>query len=558
MARYINTPKTSLKGINAELVKVQDAFEDVLDRRGDGANFLDTDLDMNSQRILNLPEPVHPQEPVRLGDVKAFIDDTKTARDAAVRAAGDTINAKDTSIVQANIATDKANESLQSANEALQSANEALQSANESANKAAIATTQANLAISSASSAATSESNALSSANLADSRASDSESAASDAEASANIATAAADGAEASANIATAAAADTLGANAIEQASGGKNKIFVDAQGNQNVMVWINKFNSEDVNQAILERHGVDLQLGTGVFPAFIKNGVQMRGFWYAKYIASAGENGGCSVISGVQPRTSFNYDTAKALCTAKGAGWHLSANIEWLAVAYLGLAFGEQPRGDTNYGRAHDAKHEVATRASATHAPSDTGHYSSSYTGTGPATWSHDGTQFGVFDMVGNVWEWQDQLKLQEGQIFAPIDNNPDMLEGDWPAHECYFDSSGESGGSVILNSLITNRTGDLGDNGDGNGSNSTTWRTMAKDPSYVENLLMRQMGIEPPPDAILNGNLYSRNFGERLPFRGGAWYYTYFAGLGALYFDSSRTVVNSAIGFRPALFES
>ena len=86
--RYINTPKTSLKGINAELVKVQDAFEDVLDRKGDGANFLDTDLDMNSQRILNLPEPVYSQEPVRLGDVKPFIDETKTARDAAVGAAG--------------------------------------------------------------------------------------------------------------------------------------------------------------------------------------------------------------------------------------------------------------------------------------------------------------------------------------------------------------------------------------------------------------------------------------------------------------------------------------
>lgn len=89
MARYTNTPKTSLKGINAELVKVQDAFEDVLDRRGDGANFLDTDLDMNSQRILNLPEPVYSQEPVRLGDVKAFIDDTQTARGAAIAAAED-------------------------------------------------------------------------------------------------------------------------------------------------------------------------------------------------------------------------------------------------------------------------------------------------------------------------------------------------------------------------------------------------------------------------------------------------------------------------------------
>ena len=368
----------------------------------------------------------------------------------------------------------------------------------------------------------------------------------------------AASDAAASAVIATDAAADTFGANAIEQASGGKNKIFVDAQGNQNVMVWINKFNSEDVNQAILERHGVDLQLGTGVFPAFIKNGVQMRGFWYAKYIASSGASGGCSVVAGVQPRTSVNYDVAKALCTNKGTGWHLSANIEWLAVAYLGLAFGEQPRGDTNYGRAHDAKHEVATRASATHAPGDTGHSSSSYTGTGPATWSHDGTQFGVFDMVGNVWEWQDQLKLQEGQIFAPLDNNPDMPESAWPAHECYFDSSGATSGSVILNSLITNRTGDLGDNGNGNGNNSNTWRTTAKDPSYVENLLMRQMGIEPPTGAILNGSIYSRNFGERMPYRGGNWVYTSYAGLGALTFSYDRTYARGVIGFRPALFES
>lgn len=352
--------------------------------------------------------------------------------------------------------------------------------------------------------------------------------------------------------------AQTAYREAVEAASSGKNTVKYDAQGNPNVMVWINKFNSEDVNQAIVDRHGVDLQLGTGVFPAFIKNGVQMRGFWYAKYIASAGASGGCSAVAGVQPRTSVNYDAAKALCTNKGTGWHLSANIEWLAVAYLGLAFGEQPRGDTNYGRAHDAKHEVATRASATHAPGDTGHSSSSYTGTGPATWSHDGTQFGVFDMVGNVWEWQDQLKLQEGQIFAPLDNNPDMPEGDWPAHECYFDSTGATSGSVILNSLITNRTGDIGDNGSGNGNNSNTWRTMSKDPSYVENLLMRQMGIEPPTGALFNGTLYSRNFGERVPYRGGAWNNASSAGLGALNFSNSRTFASSSLGFRPALFES
>lgn len=115
MARYTNTPKTSLKGINAELVKVQDAFEDVLDRKGDGANFLDTDLDMNSQRILNLPEPVYSQEPVRLGDVKPFIDDTKTARDAAVEAAGVAQESEEQAAVSAGQAASSAEQSAASA-----------------------------------------------------------------------------------------------------------------------------------------------------------------------------------------------------------------------------------------------------------------------------------------------------------------------------------------------------------------------------------------------------------------------------------------------------------
>ena len=85
--RYTNTPKTSLKGLNAELVKVQDACEDVLDRRGDGANFMDTDLDMNSHRILNLPSPVLDQEPLRKGDAFPFYDQTEAFRDEAVQAA---------------------------------------------------------------------------------------------------------------------------------------------------------------------------------------------------------------------------------------------------------------------------------------------------------------------------------------------------------------------------------------------------------------------------------------------------------------------------------------
>lgn len=104
MARYINTPKTSLKGINAELVKVQDAFEDVLDRRGDGANFLDTDLDMNSRRILNLPSPVLDQEPLRKGDAFPFYDQTESFRDEAVQAAEESVQAAEAAQASASSA----------------------------------------------------------------------------------------------------------------------------------------------------------------------------------------------------------------------------------------------------------------------------------------------------------------------------------------------------------------------------------------------------------------------------------------------------------------------
>ena len=345
--------------------------------------------------------------------------------------------------------------------------------------------------------------------------------------------------------------------SSVEAASAGKNTVFWDAQGNPNVMVWINKFNSEDINAEILAKTGVDLQLGTGVFPAFIKNGVELRGFWYAKYQASSGIGGGCSVIAGVQPKTSVNYDQARALCVNKGVNWHMASNLEWCAVSFLSLAYGQNVRGNTNYGRSHAAKYETARRGDIL-APGDTAGTARTDCGTGPATWSHDGTIFGVFDLVGNVWEWVDQLLMQEGQIISPLDNDPVLLEAQWTSHATYLDSAAATSGAVILNSVITNRTGALGDNGSGNGYNYNTWAVTAKDASYVESTLMRQMAIESASAINLEGKIYSRNFGERAPFRGGAWGSGSGAGLGALYFGISRAAAGSDIGFRPALFES
>lgn len=71
---------------NANLVIIETALDDALFRQGDGAasdNAMQGDLDMNSQRILNLPAPASDLEPARHGDIQPYVDDAEAAKDAA-------------------------------------------------------------------------------------------------------------------------------------------------------------------------------------------------------------------------------------------------------------------------------------------------------------------------------------------------------------------------------------------------------------------------------------------------------------------------------------------
>jgi formylglycine-generating enzyme required for sulfatase activity len=46
-------------------------------------------------------------------------------------------------------------------------------------------------------------------------------------------------------------------------------------------------------------------------------------------------------------------------------------------------------------------------------------------FAGSDPASWRRDDTPNGISDMVGNVWEWMDGLKLNRGRIYMPNDDN-------------------------------------------------------------------------------------------------------------------------------------
>lgn len=110
MSRYkgIRNHVTSLQGINAELEKIAETQEDHLSRKGDSPNHMETDLDMNGQRVYNLPEPQSNHEPLTFGSGKSILDEATA---------------------QANKAEEEADRAEQEANSAAQSAQSASEDA---------------------------------------------------------------------------------------------------------------------------------------------------------------------------------------------------------------------------------------------------------------------------------------------------------------------------------------------------------------------------------------------------------------------------------------------
>lgn len=74
---YPRLPVNTIQGINTELTKIQEAFNDALSRTSSTTNFMDTDLDMNNERILNLPKPGSDIEPVRVKDIDEYVQGVK-------------------------------------------------------------------------------------------------------------------------------------------------------------------------------------------------------------------------------------------------------------------------------------------------------------------------------------------------------------------------------------------------------------------------------------------------------------------------------------------------
>lgn len=335
-----------------------------------------------------------------------------------------------------------------------------------------------------------------------------------------------------------------------------RNPIMYDDFGDANVMVRIPKFKVEDI----------DASLGTGIHPAFIVNGVEKDAIYIGKYLASAQGTNFVSMPD-KDPAVSINFDTARAKCTVKGTGWHLTTNAEYAAIALWSWKNGTLPHGNNNYGRDTDHKLETGrlTQASAILGASGTARTS---TGSGPATWSHDHTVDGIYDINGNVYEWASGMRLNDGEIQILENNNAadntkdqSATSTEWKAilqdgslvapstaSTLKYDATGATGaGAPLVSDTVLSQS-------DGTTYSYTYLESLAVEAGITVPALLIQLSLYPAGTGLGGDRIYVRNTGERLPIRGGNWSYGSVAGAFVVYLVNARSNVGSSIGFRPA----
>lgn len=337
----------------------------------------------------------------------------------------------------------------------------------------------------------------------------------------------------------------------VEAASGGRNTVLYTAKGQPSYHVVIPKF---DVST-------IDASLGTGAHEAFIVNGVEKSEILIGQFQGVA-LNGELVSRPGEAVSQNLNHDEYIALARAAGTGWHCITNAEWSALMLWCWKAGYWPRGNTNYGRSSDNISEIGVQESGRAIGTGVdGGGSRTIAGSGPSTWRHDRTPFGISDLNGNVWEWTPGMRVVDGEIQILPQNDAALNSIDFSAASPAWKAiDGATGALVASGSVGTVRYAVSGT------ANYALVRASGESFEGMTNpgvapvgsaalQLCRRLGLYPIAATGLGvDGFWIDATAERFPIRGGSWTRSSAGGVAALYLASVRAYRATNLGCRPA----
>jgi hypothetical protein len=358
---------------------------------------------------------------------------------------------------------------------------------------------------------------------------------------------------------------DSLRAS-VEAASGGRQTVLYTALGQPTFMNIIPQFTGAQVGvTGYTDPHpmfyGTDgtakSQYFFGTYPGVVKNGELLS-------------------LPGQDPANMLGHDQFVAYARACGTGHHVVTDQAYAGIALWCRANSFQPRGNTNWGAAHDAAWETGVRGDGV-VPGTASGTGRDQTGSGPASWRHDNSNSGIYGLCGGVWEWSPGVRINGGEIQVlrndgattipkndGVMNAIDMAVGSakwWAidgtaATTSCFVAPGSANTVKYATSGTTAQTLVLG--------SGAAFEGMA---SYVTGagalLVLKVLGLMPVASQLggtiavpaANGDVFYIDVtSERLPLRLGAWYYAAGAGVFTLSCYDARSVAGTVIGARPA----